>query len=62
MNKKAEALKVELEDAIKNADKAKFQELWGVVLTKYWYLTKKERSSYYMRFLEVMCNEKNRAK
>lgn len=62
MNRKAEKLKAELESAIKRADKAKFQELWEIALTKYWYLTKKERSSYYMRFLEAMCNEKNRAK
>lgn len=62
MNRKAEALKVELESAIKNADKERFTELWGVVLTKYWYFTKKERSSYYMRFLEAMHNEKNNTK
>ena len=59
---KVEQVKAELEEAIKNADKSRFKAAYDITLTKYWYLTKKERSSYYMRFLEAMHNEKNNAK
>ncbi len=62
MNKKAEQIKAELEEAIKNVDIDRFKAAYDITLTKYWYLTKKERSDYYMRFLEAMHNEKNNTK
>ena len=59
---KVEQVKAELEEAIKNADMSRFKAAYDITLTKYWYLTKKERSGYYMRFLEAMHNEKNNTK
>ena len=59
---KVEQVKAELEEAIKNADINRFKAAYDITLIKYWYLTKKERSGYYMRFLEAMHNEKNNTK
>lgn len=58
-NKRVDEIRAELETAIAERNIDRFKTAYNVTLTKYWYLTKRERSSYYMRFLEAMHNEKN---